>query len=53
MRRDHAQARTEGQRKRIIELLEQVADGDPKDQCRQCGQWFDNLAAHERHCDGP
>lgn len=53
MREDWRAARADGQRKRIIRLLEQLTDTDPKDQCRQCGEWFDNLPAHERHCDGP
>jgi hypothetical protein len=52
MRHDWTTARAEGQRKRIIALLEQLADAEPKDQCRMCGEWFDNLAAHEPHCDG-
>jgi hypothetical protein len=53
MRRDHAAARAEGQRRRIIALLEELADADPKDQCPKCGDWYDNLSAHEPHCDGP
>lgn len=53
MRDDWRAARAEGQRKRIISLLEQLADEDPKTQCRMCGEYFDNLAAHEPHCDGP
>jgi len=43
----------EGQRKRIIRLLEKLTDTESKDQCDQCGAWFDNLAAHTPHCDGP
>lgn len=46
-------AREEGQRKRIIQLLEQLGDVEPKEQCPQCGEWFDNLGAHTRHCSGP
>ena len=53
MRSDLAQARAEGQRRRIIRLLEQLCDEDEKSQCRICGRWFDNLSAHTRHCDGP
>lgn len=45
------ETRAEGQRLRIIRLLEQLADEDPKAQCKWCGEWFDNLPAHERHCD--
>lgn len=47
------QNRAEGQRKRIIELLEVLADEDSKEQCKWCGDYFDNLGAHKRHCDGP
>jgi hypothetical protein len=50
MRQDWAAARAEGQRKRIITLLEALADAEPKDQCRYCGEYFDNLAAHTPHC---
>ncbi len=46
-------ARAEGQRKRIIRLLEELGDVEPKEQCPACGEWFDNLGAHERHCSGP
>lgn len=53
MRDDLAQAREEGQRRRIIRLLETLADADPKDQCLMCGEWFDQLSAHTPHCDGP
>jgi hypothetical protein len=53
MRDDWRAARADGQRKRIIALLETLADADSKDQCRMCGEWFDNVAAHKRHCDGP
>ena len=47
------QARAEGQRKRIIELLEKATDSESKDQCRKCGDWFDRVGPHERHCSGP
>jgi len=47
------QARAEGQRLRIIELLEKATDTESMDQCPKCGDWFDNLGAHERHCSGP
>lgn len=53
MRRDWSRARAEGQRRRIIELLEQIADVEPKDQCPKCGGWYENLGAHEYHCEGP
>lgn len=53
MREDWRAARAEGQRQRIIMLLEQLADEDPKDQCKMCGDWYANLSAHEPHCDGP
>jgi len=53
MRPDLAQARAEGQRLRIIQLLEQTVEEDPKDQCRKCGEWFDSVASHKPHCDGP
>jgi hypothetical protein len=53
VREDWAAARAEGQRKRIIALLEQLADAESKAQCRMCGEWYDNLPAHERHCNGP
>jgi hypothetical protein len=51
-------ARAEGQRRRTIELLEQLAiaagaDVDEKEQCLTCGDYFKNVAAHERHCKGP
>lgn len=45
-----SQRRAERQRLRIIRLLETLADEDHKDQCKWCGEWFDNLSAHERHC---
>lgn len=53
MRDDLAQAREEGQRRRIIRLLETITDTDSKDQCLMCGEWFDQLSAHTPHCDGP
>lgn len=46
-------ARAEGQRLRIIRLLEKATDTESKEQCRKCGEWFANVSAHERHCDGP
>ena len=46
-------ARAEGQRLRIIRLLEQLADVDEKDQCQSCGDWFSNVGSHRQHCDGP
>lgn len=52
-REDANRARAEGQRKRIIELLEELADVDPKVQCPRCGDYYDNLGAHKRHCSGP
>lgn len=47
----YEKARAEGQRLRIIRLLEELAGVDGKDQCQQCGEWFDRLSAHK--CDGP
>ncbi len=44
-------ARAEGQRLRIIRLLEELADVDEKEQCQGCGEWFARLSAHK--CDGP
>jgi len=52
-RPDANRARAEGQRKRIIELLEELGDVDHKEQCPVCGEFFDNLGAHKRHCNGP
>jgi len=52
-RRDWARARAEGQRLRIIRLLEELGDVEPKQQCPKCGEWFDAVASHEPHCDGP
>jgi len=52
-RRRRREARAEGQRLRIIRLLETLADVDAKAQCEQCGEWFDSLGAHTPHCDGP
>jgi len=52
-RSDANRARAEGQRLRIIRLLEQLADADEKEQCQACGEWFSNLGAHKPHCDGP
>jgi hypothetical protein len=53
MRQDWATARAEGQRRRIIALLEELADADHKEQCRMCGEYFDRLSSHEPHCEGP
>lgn len=50
---DWLEARAEGQRRRIIELLEDLAGVDAMDQCPKCGEWFDNLGAHKPYCDGP
>jgi len=52
-RRDWARARAEGQRLRIIRLLEELGDIEPKEQCEKCGRWFDQVSSHEPHCDGP
>ena len=49
----HERARADGQRRRIIRLLETLADEDHKDQCQRCGEWFEQLSAHTPHCDGP
>lgn len=43
--------RAESQRRRIIYLLEEIADVDHKEQCKWCGEWFDHLPAHEQHCN--
>jgi hypothetical protein len=51
MREDWRAARAEGQRKRIIHLLEQLADEESKEQCRMCGEWFDSVAKHQPHCE--
>lgn len=51
--RRRARARAEGQRKRLIWLLEELSDVDHKEQCPKCGEWFDAVASHEPHCDGP
>ena len=45
--------RAERQRLRIIRLLEDAADADAKEQCPGCGAFFDGLAQHQPHCDGP
>jgi hypothetical protein len=52
-RSDWETARAEGQRLRIIRLLEALGDMDSKEQCRKCGGWFDQVSSHEPHCDGP
>ena len=52
-RRLRANARAEGQRRRIIRLLEQLGDIEPKEQCGKCGGWFEQVSSHEPHCDGP
>lgn len=49
----HERARADGQRRRIIRLLETLADESHKDQCQRCGEWFEQLSAHTPHCDGP
>ena len=49
---DNYKKRAEFQRKRIIYLLEELADVDHKQQCKWCGSWWDNISAHEPHCDG-
>jgi hypothetical protein len=52
-------ARAEGQRRRLITLLEALADAVDADvrtdaeQCPRCGQYFARLSAHRDHCDGP
>lgn len=45
--------RAEGQRLRIIRLLEELGDIDAKEQCETCGDWFDSVSSHKPHCDGP
>lgn len=52
-RRDWQRARAEGQRLRIITLLEELGDIESKQQCRKCGDWYDNVNAHISHCSGP
>jgi hypothetical protein len=52
-RRRRRQARAEGQRLRIIRLLEELGDIDAKEQCDKCGDWFDSVSSHKPHCDGP
>lgn len=52
-KRDRQRARLEGKLDRIISLLEDATDNGAKEQCHKCGDWFDNVSAHERHCDGP
>lgn len=52
VREDWATARAEGQRKRIIRLLEELADVESEEQCKMCGGFFKNLGAHKQHCDG-
>jgi len=52
-RRRRREARAEGQRLRIIRLLEQAVDAEPKQQCPKCGDWFDSVSSHKPHCDGP
>lgn len=47
-----------GLRERQVELLEAIAmalDADVahREQCERCGQWFEQLSSHTRHCDGP
>lgn len=52
-RQRRRQARAEGQRTRIIRLLEALAGEDEQEQCPTCGQWFRKLSSHAPHCDGP
>jgi len=47
------EARAEGQRLRIIRLLEELGDIEPKEQCPACGEWFAQVSAHKPHCNGP
>jgi len=54
----HRQARAEGQRQRVITLLEAIgdtldADVDDKEQCPSCGRYFKQVHSHAPHCDGP
>jgi hypothetical protein len=49
-RRRRARRRAEGQRLRIIRLLEEIAEVDAQEQCEGCGDWFSQLSAHEPHC---
>jgi len=49
----HREARAEGQRRRIIALLEELADAEPQEQCSLCGRYFKQLSSHRPHCDGP
>lgn len=53
MRERQRAAVAEGQRRRIIALLEHLAEVEPKEQCDRCGQWFDRVASHRPNCDGP
>lgn len=52
-REDANRARAEGQRLRIIRLLEVLADVDELEQCQGCGEWFKNVGSHRQHCSGP
>lgn len=52
-RRLRARARADGQRRRIIALLEAIADIDTKEQCPECGEYFTQVSSHRPHCDGP
>lgn len=52
-REDANRARAEGQRLRIIRLLESLADVEEREQCTACGEWFQNVGSHRQHCDGP
>lgn len=47
-----AQALRDGDRKRIIELLEELSDADHKEQCPLCGDYFKGVSQHKTHCDG-
>ena len=50
-RRRRARRRAEGQRLRIIDLLEEIADVDEQKQCPGCGEFFKQLSSHTPHCD--
>lgn len=49
----HRRARAEGQRKRIIALLEELTDAEHKEQCQYCGEYFEKVSSHTPHCSGP
>lgn len=57
-RSDAREARAEGQRRRIVQLLEAMvaaAGGDVADveQCATCGGYYKSVSSHKQHCDGP